>query len=135
VRGANQRAESCNRGIARIDGESLAGTAHGGVQVADGDSGLRDNCHVVRLVRDDSRQARHRDTERDRRTPDSSERASRPDGSQRDTIRFAHPYDLANLLDRRRLDDQISGARFSIGRCAKATGTDYRLETVRELCR
>jgi hypothetical protein len=103
--------------------------------MADGDSGLRDNRHVVRFVSDDSGQARHRDTEGERRSPDSCERASRANRSQRNAIRFAHLYNLANFLDRRGLDDQICGARFGIDRSAKATGTDDRLETVRETCR
>jgi hypothetical protein len=133
VRGANQRAERCNRGIAWINGKSLAGSGHGAVQIAEGDSRLRDNCHVVRLVRDDSRQALHRDTERDRRTPDSRERASRANSSQSNAIRFAHVHNFADLIDRRGLYDQISGARFGTDRSAEATGADDRLETVREI--
>ena len=100
---------------------------------ADGDSRFRDNRHVVWFVRDDSRQPRHRDTERDGRAPDSRERARRANGSQRNAIRFAHADDLADFLDRRGLDDRIRGARFGSGWRADATGADDRLEPVREI--
>ena len=130
VRGADQRAESDQIGFARIDRKALTSTGNGSIQFSDGDSRFRNNCHVVRFVRDDSRQPSRRDAQRDGRAPNSGERARRADRSQRNSVDFAHADELANLIDGMGLDDRIRGAGFEIARRADVAGADDAVQPI-----
>jgi len=48
-------------------------------------------------------------------------------------IGLADTDDLANFLDRRRLDDHIRGARLISGWRAEVAGADDRLESIRQI--
>jgi hypothetical protein len=107
--------------------------SHRGIQLANGDSSFRDDCHVVGFVGDDSRESRHRDAQCDRCLPNRCESTRCADGDQRDSIRFAHADDLANLSDRSGLDDGIRSACLRSDWLANATGTDERVQSVRKI--